>query len=154
MNLEQLLSRSEIRRLEKAAREKNKQHLVDWIKNFTQEMDKEYRVEFEKAYQDEIQNTVDNIITSVAFTVCFSEDLNNRAQDVKGFMDDLYATIDMFRTGEYKPEDYAEKLKELGVNINVYDYSRLYKESLNKLNNLITEYTNKLNELNSTSKIV
>ena len=49
-----LLGRDEIRRLEKAARDKNKQKLIDWIRQFEHQLDTLLRKDYEKMYQEEV----------------------------------------------------------------------------------------------------
>ena len=45
-----LLGRDEIRRLEKAARDKNKQKLIDWVRQFEHQLDTLLRKDYEKLY--------------------------------------------------------------------------------------------------------
>ena len=63
--MDSLLNRNEIRRLEKAAREKDKKHLLEWAIQFEDSI----RRIFEKEYQDEIQTSVDNFMIAVAYTL-------------------------------------------------------------------------------------
>jgi hypothetical protein len=48
-------------------------------------------------------------------------------------MSDLYVTIDMFRTGEYKPEDYKEALIKAGVKYTGYKYDAVYNKHIKEL---------------------
>ena len=49
-----IVGREEIRRLEKAAREKDKRKLAEWIKSFETQLDTILRKDYEKAYKDEV----------------------------------------------------------------------------------------------------
>ena len=135
--MDSLLNRNEIRRLEKAAREKDKKHLLEWAIQFKDSI----RRIFEKEYQDEIQTSVDNFMIAVAYTLYFSEEtvIRNK-KDVGEFMSDLFSTLDLYRTGEYNPQEYKDILNKVGVFFDEYDYSKLYKNKLDKLDKLIKKY--------------
>lgn len=135
--MDSLLNRNEIRRLEKAAREKDKKHLLEWAIQFEDSI----RRIFEKEYQDEIQTSVDNFMIAVAYTLYFSEETVIRdKKDVGEFMSDLFSTLDLYRTGEYNPQEYKDILNKVGVFFDEYDYSKLYKNKLDKLDKLIKKY--------------
>lgn len=126
-----LLGRDEIRRLEKAARDKNKQKLIDWIRQFEHQLDTLLRKDYEKMYQEEVNFSIQNFITAVAYSLYFSEENYIDKDNIADFMSDLFVTVDMFRTGEYKPEDYKEQLAEERIYIEDYDYDGIYKKFLN-----------------------
>lgn len=135
--MDSLLNRNEIRRLEKAAREKDKKHLLEWAMQFEDSI----RRIFEKEYQAEIQTSVDNFMIAVAYTLYFSEETIIRdKKDVGEFMSDLFSTLDLYRTGEYNPQEYKDILNKVGVFFDEYDYSKLYKNKLDKLDKLIKKY--------------
>lgn len=114
-----ILNRNELRRLEKAAREKDKRHLVDWAMQY----DNQIRLEYEKAYHEEIDHSVNVFLTAVAYTAHFSEETHLGKKKLPSFMEDLFVSIDMFRTGEYKPEEYKEELEKNGIYQDMYDYN-------------------------------
>ena len=126
-----LLGRDEIRRLEKAARDKNKQKLIDWIRQFEHQLDTLLQKDYEKMYQEEVNFSIQNFITAVAYSLYFSEENYIDKNNLADFMSDLFVTVDMFRTGEYKPEDYKEQLAEERIYIEDYDYDGIYKKFLN-----------------------
>ena len=114
-----VLNRTEIRRLEKAAREKDKKHLLNWAIQY----DNQIRIEYENAYQDELRHSINSFLTAVAYTAHFSEEINLGKDRLPAFMNDLFVTVDMFRTGEYNPDDYKEELEKNGVYPELYDYN-------------------------------
>ena len=67
----------------------------------------------------------------IAYTFLFSEEVNIDKDNLADFMDDLFLTVHLFNTGEYKPEDYAEQMKEQGIDI--YDIIERRKEKENIL---------------------
>lgn len=128
-----IVNRDELRRLEKAARDKNKTKLADWIKRFEDYMTSMLKRDFVEACQEEVVKNFDTIIMAVAYTVYFSEETYIDKTNMNEFMNDLYVTIDLFRTGEYKPIDYEKTLNTEGVYIEHYDSDLIYKKYLDIL---------------------
>ena len=116
------MDRNELRRLQKAARENDKKHLAEWAENFQNQMEYLLRKEYESRYQDEMKHSVENMIIAVAYTAHFSEETNLKKGCLGEFMSDLFATLDMYRTGEFKPEEYRKELTDNGVDIGEITY--------------------------------
>ena len=55
---------------------------------------------------------VDRFIVAIAYTAHFSEVAKMGRKRLPEFMEDLFVTVEMFRTGEYTPEDYKEELEK------------------------------------------
>lgn len=127
-----ILNRNELRRLEKAAREKDKRHLADWAFQYNNQV----RLEYDKIYHEEIDRSINMLLTAVAYTAHFSEETHLGKQNLPSFMEDLFVTIDMFRTGEYKPEEYKEELEKNGIYQDIYDYTIKTKKILTIVGNL------------------
>ena len=134
------MNRNDIRRLEKAARDKNKQKLVEWGTQFENYIKEDYRRRYEKLYQEVLDNSVENFITAVAYTVVYSEEIKVDARSAAGFMEDLFVTVDMFRTGEYTPSDYKAKLEADGVFIKEYDHNYIYKRYIKNTDTDFAKY--------------
>ena len=109
--IKSLITREEIKRLEKAAKDKNKVKLSDWAKQF------EYQIslEYDKWYKEQLGEAIDNFIFTMVYTLRFNESTNFGNKRIRGFMDDLLETVDMFRRGEANPDDYKKQLKEHGI---------------------------------------
>lgn len=135
-----VVSREELRRLEKAAREKDKKKLASWLQQFERYLDTMLRKDYEQAYQEEIASTVQNTLTAVAYTAYFSEESKVNKDDIGDYMSDLFVTLDMFRTGEYKPLDYKEALEKAGVYLEDYDYDGPYKKVLKTLDTELVKF--------------
>lgn len=106
--LESLINKDEIRRLERAARDKNKEKLVDWATQFEEQM----RAEYEREYKKELGTSIDNFILTVVYTLHFNEATKFGNKRIKSFVNDLFETVDMFRRGEAVPDDYRKELAE------------------------------------------
>lgn len=116
------MDRNEVRRLQKAARDNNKLALGEWATKFENGIRREFEREYEKAFQAELAASIDNFLTATAYTALFSEETHLDKDTLPSFMEDLFVTIDMFRTGEYSPEEYRNALKENGVEVEDYSY--------------------------------
>ena len=113
------MDRNELRRLQKAAKDKDIRKLGEWASQFENQM----RQEFDRAYHDELENSINNFCTAIAYTAHFSEETRLDKDKLPSFMEDLFVTIDMFRTGEYKPEEYREELEKNGIYDDTYKYT-------------------------------
>ena len=69
-------------------------------------------------------------------------------------MEDLFVSVEMFRKGEYNPDDYREQLKEDGIVIAEYDYDRLYREKDAPYKEKYDKLVKFLNETKSKAKVI
>ena len=106
--LDSIINRSELKRLEKAAKDKNKDKLMEWAVQFEEQIMKYYEDYFKK----ELGNSIDNFILTIVYTLHFNESTNFGPKRIDGFMKDLLETIDMFRRGEAVPDDYRKQLEK------------------------------------------
>ena len=118
------LNRDEYRNLKSFSREQ----MEKWLQGYYNVTYNSLRKEFESAYKDELDNSVQNFITAIAYTLHYNEDVHLQHDELNSFMEDLFVSVEMFRKGEYNPEDYREQLKEDGIEIAKYDYDKLYRE--------------------------
>lgn len=108
-----LLDKNELRRLQKAARDKNIDKIYDWARGLELQLCQEY----EKAFKKELEDSIDNFIITIVYTLHFHESTKFGKKRIREFMDDLLETIDMFRRGEAVPEDYQKVLAEEGIKV-------------------------------------
>lgn len=116
-NIKKLLDKNEIRRLQKAARDKDIRKLAEWGLQFEDTIRQEYEKDFEETVQKELLLSIDNFITAIIYTLHFNEKCKFGGKRIDDFMEDLLATIDGFTDGSYNPEEYKEILKEDGIEI-------------------------------------
>lgn len=142
------MNRDELRRLQKAARDKDLNKLREWAELYERQLQEILRREYEKLYRVELDDSINNFLIALVYTLYFSENIEIERDNIGDFMSELFVTVDLFRLGQYKPEDYKKELDAAKVQFGNYDYSKLYKEKQQKLDHLINEYELKLNELN------
>ena len=118
------LSRDEFRTLKGFSKEQ----MENWLQGYYNVTYNSLRKEFESAYKDELDSSVQNFITAIAYTLHYNEDVHLQHDELNSFMEDLFVSVEMFRKGEYNPEEYREQLREDGIEIAKYDYDRLYRE--------------------------
>ena len=106
----------------------SKDQMEKWLQGYYNITYNSLRKEFEDAYKDELDSSVQNFITAIAYTLHYSEDAHLQHDELNSFMEDLFVSVEMFRKGEYNPEEYREQLREDGIEIAKYDYDRLYRE--------------------------
>lgn len=121
----------------------SKEELERWLNTKHTIMYNTLRKEFNNAYKDELDNSIQNFIIAIGYTLHFNEDLHLEKDELASFMDDLFVSVDLFRSGEYNPEDYTDQLKEDGIILNKYNYSKIF-DNLGK--NISTELKNRINE--------
>ena len=132
----------------------SKEQMEKWLYNRNVTMYNALRKEFNDAYKDELDSSVQNFITAIAYTLHFNDDVHLQNDELAGFMDDLFVSVDMFRKGEYKPEEYEEQLREDGIEIAKYDYDRLYREKDAPYKEKYEELVKFIKETKSKAKIV
>ena len=120
--MDSLINREEIRRLEKAAREKDKKHLSDWAKSLEYRLSANIQKYYEKVYKDELANAIDTFILTIIYTLYNDSNIIIKKGKVPLFLDNLLKNIDRFRTGEAKKEDYEHYLTKDDIQIKDYHY--------------------------------
>ena len=144
------LSRDEFRHLKSFSKEQ----MEKWLQGYYNITYNSLRKEFEEAYKDELDSSIQNFITAIAYTLHYNEEAHLQRDELASFMDDLFVSVDMFRKGEYKPEEYKEQLKEDGIEIAKYDYDRLYREKDAPYKEKYEELVKFLEETKSKAKVI
>lgn len=122
------LSREDYRRIKSYSKEE----MSRWLDYHEAMLYNILRKDFEKNYQDEIENSVSNFLIAIWYTLHFNEETHLTHDELHSFMEDLYITVDLFRKGEYKPEDYKEEMEKDGISFSPFDYDKLYREKEGK----------------------
>ena len=135
IGLDNLFNRNEIRRLEKAARDKNKNKLIDWMDSFGSQISSFYYSLYNDKFSKELANSLDTIILTIIYTLYTSKYIRVKPNDLDIILDELYKNIDSFRTGRYKLEDYEQILKKSGIDLQ----GCIYKQRLQSIISVIYE---------------
>ena len=144
------LSRDEFRHLKSFSKEQ----MEKWLQGYYNITYNSLRKEFEEAYKEELDSSIQNFITAIAYTLHYNEEAHLQRDELASFMDDLFVSVDMFRKGEYRPEEYEEQLKEDGIEIAKYDYDRLYREKDAPYKEKYEELVKFLEETKSKAKVI
>ena len=144
------LNRDEFRNLKRFSREQ----MEKWLQGYYNMTYNSLRKEFNDAYKDELDSSVQNFITAIAYTLHYNEDVHLQHDELNSFMEDLFVSVEMFRKGEYNPEDYREQLREDGIEIAKYDYDRLYREKDAPYKEKYDKLVEFINNTKSRAKIV
>ena len=132
-----ILNRNEIRRLEKAAKSKDKTKLKEWAEQFENQI----ILALDKVYNQEIQNSIDNMLIAILYSLYYSEETYIKKENIAEFMNDLFVTIDLYRTGEYTANEFKQQLEKVGVLLtNTYDYNYIYKKYTDILDNDLVNF--------------
>ena len=144
------LSRDEFRNLKSFSKEQ----MERWLQGYYNITYNSLRKEFNDAYKDELDSSVQNFITAIAYTLHFNEDIHLQHNELASFMDDLFVSVEMFRKGEYNPDDYREQLREDGIEIAKYDYDKLYREKDAPYKDMCERLIEFLEKTKSRAKVV
>ena len=144
------LSRDEFRTLKGFSKEQ----MEKWLQGYYNVTYNSLRKEFNDAYKDELDSSVQNFITAIVYTLHYNEDVHLQHDELNSFMEDLFVSVEMFRKGEYRPEEYREQLKEDGIIIAEYDYDRLYREKDAPYKEKYDKLVKFLNETKSKAKVI
>lgn len=123
-----MLSREDYRRIKGYSKEE----MTRWLDYHENMLYNLIRKDFEKAYQDEIENSVSNFLIAIWYTLHYNEEVHLNRDELASFMDDLYVSVDLFRKGEYKPDDYKQQMEEDGIKFTPCDYTKIYREKEGK----------------------
>lgn len=137
-----MITRDDVRRLEKAAREKDKAHLTEFLKQYENQVAETYRIAYERKYE-QMTNQFAAVFNLVFwYTLIFSEDTWVNKDNLKGFIDDFNVTYAMVGTGELSEIQMREDLKKEEVNIKdeFIDPFLWVRDERNRLNKIADTY--------------
>ena len=130
-----MLSREEYRKIKSFSKEQ----MDSWLARQYNVTYNQLRKEFNAAYKDEVDSSICNFLITLWYTLHYNEDTNLQKDELSSFMQDMYVTVDYFRSGEYKPEDYENQMKEDGIQFEKFDYDKLYRELKEKYDAIVLE---------------
>ena len=115
--IDKMFNKNELRRLEKAAREKNKAKLMEWAVDFETRLSENYNKLYLQKYANELAERLKDLDIAVIYTLHFSENTRFGNKRLKSFMEDLSATMRGFYKDKYSREEYQKMLEDDGIRI-------------------------------------
>lgn len=115
--IDKMFNRNELRRLEKAAREKNKTKLMEWAVDFETRLSENYNKLYLQKYASELSERLKDLDIAVIYALHFSENTRFGNKRLKSFMEDLSATMKGFYKDKYSREEYRKMLEDDGIKI-------------------------------------
>lgn len=112
MELKSLLDRSELRRLQKAAKEKDMVKIVEWAIQFENTIQSSYNRIARKELEKQVRIAIERYMIVIIYTLHFNEKLQFDEKTIEDFMKDVKATIKLFENEEYSLEEYKQMLKD------------------------------------------
>ena len=101
MEIARLFDKNELRRLEKASREKNKNKLIEW------------------GTAKILQDSINNYMLIMIFSLHFNEKTKFGKKRIDDFMEDFVEVSKGFSRGEFSPQEYEEMLNKDGIKLKV-----------------------------------
>lgn len=111
MEIAKLFDKNELRRLEKAAKDKNKNKLIEWGKAFEKRVIELYEKEYIKILQD----SINNYMLIMIFSLHFNEKTKFGKKRIDDFMEDFVEVVKGFSNEEFKVQEYEEMLNKDGI---------------------------------------
>lgn len=91
------------------------------LEGYGANLERRIRAELQKKYDEKFENelgqSIDIFILTIIYTLHFNEKTKFGNSRIDNFMTDLFATVDMFRTGECNPDEYMQELEKDGINL-------------------------------------
>lgn len=115
---ERLFNKDELRRLEKAAKDKNKDKIIEWAIQFENSVHLKYHSLYEKEYTEILEQSINNFLIAMVYTLHFNEKCNFGNNRICDFMDDMMAAVDGFNEGGFSPEEYVKQLEDVKIYFN------------------------------------
>lgn len=111
MEIAKLFDKNELRRLEKAAKDKNKNKLIEWGTAFEKRLIELYEKEYIKILQD----SINNYMLIMIFSLHFNEKTKFGKKRIDDFMEDFVEVVKGFSNEEFKVQEYEEMLNKDGI---------------------------------------
>lgn len=116
-----LFDKNELRRLEKSARDKNKEKVKEWGQDFERRLSIEFNKKYKEKYIKELKERLKDLDVAVMYALHFNENTKFGNKRLKDFMDDLAATMRGFYKDDFDRAEYRRMLFEDGIKIDEED---------------------------------
>lgn len=148
-----IITREDIRRLEKAAREKDKSHLKSFLSQYENQIADAYIKEMEQRYIQMTEDFADTFLTIMMYCATLSEDCKIDKDNIQGFIKDLNVTFDMLGKGEISESEMKNALTEEGVTLSnrMVDPHKHIREDIIRFKDLCTKYDSLIEQLHKNT---
>lgn len=136
MDDQPIITRDDIRRLEKAAREKDKNHLRTFLAQYENQVADTYRLAYEKRFEEMTEDFSDTFLTVMMYCLIYSEETLINKDNIKGFIEDVNVSYTMLGKGELKEVELKDQLIKDGVSLSTrmvdpFNWIRKERDRLN-----------------------
>lgn len=115
--IDTMLDTNELNRLQRCAKNKDKNEIKKWAQDFERRLSELYHARYRDYYLKEYEGRLKDIDTALMFTLHFGEATRFGNKRLKSVMDDLAVTIKGFYNREYNRKEYREMLINDGIKI-------------------------------------
>lgn len=115
--IDTMLDTNELNRLQRCAKNKDKNEIKKWAQDFERRLSELYHARYRDYYLKEYQERLKDIDTALLYVLHFGESTKFGNKKLKETMDDLSITIKDIHNGEFKRTDYREMLAKDGIKI-------------------------------------
>lgn len=117
VRIESLLDTNEINRIHRAAKNKDKNEIIKWAKQYEKCIEEKYYEIYRKEYMNWLYETFKDLDIAVCYTLHFNEATQFGNKRLRSFMNDLSIVMRGFYKKEFNREEYKKHLIDDGVNL-------------------------------------
>ena len=108
---------NELNRLQRAAKNKDKEAIRKWGEDFEKRINEKYYEMYKNLYVKWLDETFKDLDIAIIYSLHFNESTKFGNKRLKNFMDDLSVTVKGFYKKEFDREEYKRMLIEDGVHL-------------------------------------
>ena len=115
--IEKMLNTSELNRLQRCAKNKDKKEILKWGQDFENRLSELYHKRYKEYYSQELQERLKDIDVGIIYALHYNENTKFGNKRLKEFMNDLATTINGFYKDGFTRNDYIQMLRDDGIKI-------------------------------------
>lgn len=115
--INQMFDTTELNRLQRCAKNKDKKEIVKWAQDFEQRLAELYHKRYKEYYLQEYEERLKDVDTTLLYVLHFGEATRFGNKRLKETMDDLSVSIRDLHNGHFSRDDYREMLIKDGIKI-------------------------------------
>jgi len=115
--INKMFDTSELNRLQRCAKNKDKKEIIKWGQDFEHRLAELYHKRYKDYYLNEYKERLKDLDVAMIYALHFNEETHFENDKLTDFMNDLSATMRGFYKDNFTREDYVKMLKDDGVKI-------------------------------------